>query len=143
MTAAGFVVDASVVVEYLVELRLATQATKLFRTLQMDPELELWAPDLVYIEATSALRKLVRSKAITRSAGERCVDKLLRLPLSVAKSQPLIAEAYEVGDAVTVYDAIYAVLATRLSCELVTSDAKLARALRARRQRVLLLSELS
>jgi predicted nucleic acid-binding protein len=143
VTTSALVLDASVVVEYLVELRFTTQATTLFRRLQTQAELELWVPDLVFVEVTSALRRLVRGRVISRSEGERCVNTLQRLPLSVAKSQSLIPGAYEASDAMTLYDAIYAVLAARLSCELVTADAKLARVVRSRRQRVLLLSEVS
>jgi predicted nucleic acid-binding protein len=143
MMVSGFVVDASVIVEYLVELRFTKQASKLFRRLQADSNLELWSPDLVYVEVASALSRLARTKVITRSQGERCVETLQRLPLTIAKSQSLVRDAYHASEAITVYDAVYATLAKRLACELVTSDAKLARALRTRRQSVLLLSELS
>jgi len=143
MTATALVLDASVVVEYLVELRLTRQATTLFRRLQTEEALELWAPDLILVEVASALRRLVRAKVISRPEGDRCVSNLQRLPLSIARSQSLIPEAYAASAAMTVYDAVYAVLAARLSCDLVTADAKLARVLRGRRQRVLLLSEVS
>lgn len=53
------VIDASAVVEYLVVLTHTDAATRLFH-LAADRRVELWAPDLVYSESVSALRKLVR-----------------------------------------------------------------------------------
>ncbi len=91
MTQGPVVVDASVVVEYLVDLSLTQRAIDLFGILR-DPEkdLELWAPDLIYAEVTSALRKLVRLKAIPAASGTRCIDRLTRLPITISGTAPLI-----------------------------------------------------
>lgn len=49
MTDGPIVIDASVVVEYLVESPLTPFASRLFgRLLDTAVEVELWAPDLVY-----------------------------------------------------------------------------------------------
>ncbi|MFI5308920.1 MAG: type II toxin-antitoxin system VapC family toxin [Polyangiales bacterium] len=142
MTERALVVDASVVVEYLVELRLTEHATRLFRTLERKPELELWAPDILYVECVSALRRLVLAKEIPRRAGEERVGKLLRLPLTIAKSGPLMGGVWEQCSAMTAYDACYAELARTLEAPLVTADAKLARVHAARGGKVALLSAL-
>jgi predicted nucleic acid-binding protein len=142
MSARALVVDASVVVEYLVELRLTAQATRLFRKLEVEPETELWAPDIVYVECVSALRRLVLAKEISRRAGEERVGKLLRLPLTIAKTAPLMVGVWEHCSSMTAYDACYVELASKLGAALVTADTKLARALEARGPRVTLLSAL-
>ncbi len=123
------VIDASVVVEYLVELTLTKKASELFDPLR-DPneELDLWAPDLIYAEVASALKKLVRLKAITASAGRRCVDRLKRLPITTTGTGPLIGDTWPLRERLTTYDAVYVCLAKRLGCRLVTADHKLARA---------------
>lgn len=100
-------------------------------------------PDLAFVESASALHRLVRSKALSAAAGTRCVDKLLRLPISVAKRQPLIVDALRPALATTVYDAVYVTLAQRLSCTLISADAKLVRAMRTRKLDALLLADVS
>jgi hypothetical protein len=57
------IVDASVAVEYLVAFSMTRQAQALFRT-SVDGDVELWAPDLLYPESVSALRRLVRVRAV-------------------------------------------------------------------------------
>ena len=136
------VVDASVVVEYLVELQLEAQATRFFAGLVAEPALELWAPDLVYPEAVSALRKLVQRRAITVDAGTRAVERLIRLPLIATGTGGLMAEAWALRRSVTPYDACYLALAARLRAPFVTADARLARGQRGRTGRVLFLGDL-
>jgi predicted nucleic acid-binding protein len=137
----ALVLDASVVIEYLVDLGQTEPVTRVFRRLVDEPEGALWVPDLVYPECLSVLRKLVTLRKLTRATATERVGQLLRLPLLVANHRALSADAVELVDAITAYDAMYAALAARLDAPLVTADAKLARALRARRSRVTLLSE--
>src|SRR5262249_2063011 len=134
--------DASVVVEYLVDLGQTRETTLLFaRLLDAERALQLWAPDLIFPESASALRKLVAGRSIDARAGERAVSQLARLPISASGTAGLVQEAWRIRGEVTIYDACYVVLARRLGAPLVTADGKLARAC-ARRARVLLLSQL-
>ncbi len=127
------VIDASVVVEYLIELTLTRQASALFDVLRdPDEDLDLWAPDLIYAEVASAIRKLVRLKSIPAAAGGRCIERLARLPITTTGTASLIADTWPLRDRFTTYDATYVCLATRLGCRLVTADQKLARAAGAR-----------
>ena len=137
------VADASVVVEYLVELRLAEQATRFFAGLLAEPALEIWAPDLIYAQTVSALRKLVQRRAIDADAGTRAVERLLRLPLVATGTAGLMAEAWKLRRSVTPYDACYLALAGRLHAPLVTADARLARGQRGRTRQVLFLGDLA
>jgi predicted nucleic acid-binding protein len=135
------VLDASVVMEYLVDFGQVECATRVFRRLTHEAEGALWVPDLVYPECVSVLRKLVALKKLTKSRARERVAQLLRLPVAVANSRALAADAFELMDTITAYDAMYAALAARLDAPLVTADAKLARALRARHANVVLLSD--
>ena len=142
MISGPVVVDASVVVEYLVELGLSREASLLFgRLLAPDGPVQLWAPDLIFPESVLALRKLVARESIGPRAGDRAVSHLTRLPISATGTAGLVHEAWGLRGAVTVYDACYVVLARRLRAPLVTADRKLARAM-ARRAHVVLLNDL-
>ena len=143
MIAGTAVVDASVVVEYLVELQLTEQATRFFAGLVAEPALEIWAPDLIYPETVSALRKLVQRRAIGADAGRSAVDRLVRLPLVATGTAGLMAEAWARRRSVTPYDACYLALAARLHAPFVTADARLARGQRGRAPRVLFLGDLT
>ena len=122
------VVDASVVVEYLVELRLTRAATRLFAGLLDDRETELWAPDLVYAESASALRKLAQRKAIEAGAAERAIGQLVGLPISCTGTAALMSRVWALRSTITCYDACYVALAERLHAPLVTADHRLVRA---------------
>ncbi len=137
------VIDASVVVEYLVSIRWADQATRIFRRLT-DPaaDLELWAPDLIFVECASALRRLVATGAIDGPAGGRAVDKLPRLPIQAAGTAALIEDVWKLRATLTAYDACYVALASRLGATLVTADRALARACAPLRPPAVFLGEL-
>jgi predicted nucleic acid-binding protein len=122
------VVDASVVVEYLIELQLTAQATRFFGGLVSGAgDLELWAPDLIFAEATSALRKLVRRRAISDREGLQGVQRLTRLPIIATGTAGLLPAVWKLREVVTAYDACYLALAVRLDAPMITADARLAR----------------
>jgi predicted nucleic acid-binding protein len=123
------VIDASVVVEFLVQLEYTAHADLLFRALaDSESTLQLWAPDLLFPESASALRKLVRLKAISATAGTIAVDRLGRLPVAATGTAALLADAWKMRNNATIYDACYLTLAKRLDAPLVTADKRLARA---------------
>jgi predicted nucleic acid-binding protein len=125
------VIDASVVVEYPVTLSLTSRAQAVFRAIA-DQDIELWAPDLIYPESVSALRRMVRLGAIRASAGDIAVGQLVELPLAIAATRDLMRRAWQLRDVVTPYDACYAALAETLEATFITADRPLARALAAR-----------
>jgi predicted nucleic acid-binding protein len=136
------VIDASVVVEFLVELEYTTHAARLFNELA-DPEsmLQFWAPDLLFPEAASALRKLALLKAIATTAATTAVDRLSRLPIATTGTAALLTDAWKMRNNVTVYDACYLALAERLDAPFVTADERLVRSPRSKGVQVVLLSE--
>src|SRR5262249_3447500 len=88
------VVDASVVVEYLVASPLTPQADRVFRA-TVDRDVELWAPDLLYAEAVSALRRLAAGRSISLRAAETAVERLIRLPLIATGTAGLMSRAWD------------------------------------------------
>ena len=129
MISGPIVIDASVAVEYLIKARYTEQATKIFRSMLDDPAVELWAPDLIYPESISALRKLVRVESLSEKAALKAIDNLSRLPIAIATTAPLVHAIWKLKDVVTPYDASYVALARFLRAAFVTADNKLARAL--------------
>lgn len=137
------VIDASVVVEYLVELKFTEQATRFFAGLVApDGDLELWAPDLIFPETASALRNLVQRRAIGPDAGARAVARLERLPIIATGSAGLLPAMWRLRQAVSMYDACYLALAARLRAPVLTADAPLVRARPPGAPRVVFLGEL-
>jgi predicted nucleic acid-binding protein len=135
------VIDASAVVEYLVVLTLTEAATRLFH-LAADGRVELWAPDLVYAESVSALRKLVRLGALAETPAESAVEHLLHLPLTATGTASLMRDAWRMREYLTPYDACYVALAEALGAVFVTAERTLAGELSKRRKRVRYLGEL-
>jgi predicted nucleic acid-binding protein len=129
MTPGPLVVDASVVVENLVRLEHAASAMRLFVRAN-EQEQDLWAPDLIYPETLSALRKLVQRRVISAREGNRAAGWLSRLPLVTTGTGGAVREMWRLRASMTPCDAAYAVLALRLRAPLVTADEHLARAFR-------------
>ena len=122
------VIDASVAVEFLVQLQYTAHAALLFGELiQPESTLQLWAPDLLFPESASALRKLVLLKSISAAAGTTAIDRLGRLPIATTGTAALLADAWKMRSNVTIYDACYVALARRLDAPFVTADERLTR----------------
>jgi predicted nucleic acid-binding protein len=107
------VIDASVAVEYVIAISLTIQAQALFRA-TVDRDVELWVPDLLYPESVSAVRRLLRLRAITTAAADAAVARLVQLPLTISGTSGFVVRAWQLRDAVTPYDACYAALAETL-----------------------------
>lgn len=135
------VIDASAVVEYLVVLTLTDAATRLFHR-AADGRVEIWAPDLLYPEAVSGLRKLVRLGALDEAPAETAVDHLSRLPINATGTAALMPDAWRMREFLTPYDACYVALAEALDAAFVTGEHNLAVELRRRGKRARYLGEL-
>jgi predicted nucleic acid-binding protein len=96
----------------------------------------LYAPDLLLIEAASALwRRSVVRKELALSEVKAMYRDLLTLPLNFQPSERLAAPAFSLAIAHrhSAYDSLYCALAVEMDCEFITADrtlvAKLGRAL--------------
>jgi len=121
------VIDASVVVEYLVAISLTAEARSVFRSV-LERDVELWAPDLLYAESASALRRLVRLRAIGSVEATTAIGRLSRLPITTTGTGGLMDRVWELRQTLTAYDACYVALAESIGGPLVTADRKLVRA---------------
>ncbi|MFY9587891.1 MAG: type II toxin-antitoxin system VapC family toxin [Actinomycetota bacterium] len=128
---AGFVIDASVVVEFCVPQRSGAAADRLLGGLAWPEPVELFAPDLLLLEVANAFRGLVLGKALTDAAANRAVERLPRLAIALVASGALLEAAWSLRKRMTVYDGAYAGLARALQRPLVSADARLVRACRA------------
>lgn len=124
------VLDASVVVEAVGYFAYPDQARAILRAAASGPGIDLWAPDLVFPESASAIRRLLYRGEIDRSAADFAIESIVQLPVLVAATAGLVEAAWQLRDNVSLYDACYVVLARELRATLVTADGPLARVMR-------------
>ena len=134
LPAGPVVVDASAVVEYVVVLTLTDAATRLFRRAG-DGSVELWAPDLIYPESASALRRLVQLQMLDVAPARRALEMLTRLPIMITGTAGLMQSVWNMRAFLSSYDACYVALAEQLGGTYVTAERDLARELRKRKKR--------
>ncbi len=88
----------------------------------------LAAPELIDLEVSSVLRRLLRSGYLSARRAEQALSDLLVLPLRRAPHRPLISRCWSLRDNLTSYDASYVALAEALGATLLTADIRLSRA---------------
>ena len=122
------VLDASVVVELLLETQLAHAVR---RELAARSE-SLLAPHLLDIEVASALRRLTGGRRIDAHRSRELLSSLAALPVERYAHTPLLGRIWELRHNFTCYDAAYIALAEATNSSLYTTDAKLIKGHRAR-----------
>lgn len=120
-----FVLDASVLVEFLVPGRWGRSADRFVGALAWPTPIELFAPDLIFLEVGNALRKLALRKALSDRRAGRLVPRVPELAIATVSSTALLSPAWSLRRHMTMYDASYAALARSLDCPLVTTDRRL------------------
>jgi len=118
------VLDASVVVELLLNLPLARQVGQRLR----DPDVGLHAPHLLTIEVLQVLRRRVSTGSTTADEALHALDALEDLDVTYHDHLLLARRAWELRDNLTAYDAAYVALAELLDATLLTADTRLAKA---------------
>jgi predicted nucleic acid-binding protein len=124
------VVDASVAVKWLVPEDGTEDAVRVLAS-----GASLLVPDLLFIEAASALWKRVRRGQMTEATADTVLRGLDAMPLAVHGTRGLVATALALSCSlsVTPYDAVYLALAESQDCTVITADSRLVRALRGTR----------
>ncbi len=89
---------------------------------------EIHAPELVFPEALSVIRRLASSGRVDQVNAESAVSDLVELPILVASNRQMAYRAWQLRRTVTPYDAIYVALAEALGCPLLTTDSRLSTA---------------
>jgi len=115
-----YVVDASVIVMWLVPEEYSRHARRLRQT-----DAEMLAPAHFRPEVANALWKKVRKGILSNDEAKRMLT--LDLPVEEVPIFPLLPAAFDIAARYerTVYDALYVALALREHCQLVTADKKL------------------
>ncbi len=85
----------------------------------------LAAPELIDLEVSSVLRRLVLRGHLPVQRAEQALGDLTALPLQRAPHLPLLDRCWSLRENVSAYDAAYVALAESLGSVLVTADVKL------------------
>ena len=122
------VVDASVVLKWFLPEHDSAAADLLLEKFLND-EVELLAPDLLLVEAASALwKRATIRKELSADEATVIYRDLLTLPLTLSPSGTVADAALQVAlkHNHSVYDALYCALAIQRNCDFVTADRTLA-----------------
>jgi predicted nucleic acid-binding protein len=116
------VLDASALLEILLR---TDRADRLMERAFSGSE-QMHAPQLLDIEITQVLRRLVRQKEITAPRAELALQDLAHLLIERHEHQELIQRIWQLRDSLSAYDGAYVALAEALAAPLLTCDSKLA-----------------
>ena len=117
------VVDASVLVAALVDLGPEGVWSE-----ETVAEGSLIAPELVLVEASNVLRRLERSRELSKIEAAFANASLIRLEVELFPFTPFAERVWELRENLTCYDAWYVAMAESFDCPLATLDLKLSRA---------------
>ena len=116
------VLDASVVVDLLLNRTpVSDEVAERIRAAR-----SLHAPHLLDAEITQVLRRFVLRGDLAPGRAKTALEDWLRLPISRYPHAPFLRRAFELRENITIYDALYVVLAEGLGAPLLTRDRKLA-----------------
>ncbi len=118
----GYVVDASVAVEYLLRTPLGVAVTDLL------DGASLAAPELMDAEVVSVLRRGVLRGRLDDGRAEMAVEDLVHWPVDRISNRELALQAWQYRHNVGAYDAFYVAAARARGMPLLTADGRLARA---------------
>ena len=125
------VVDASVGIKLCIAEPQSAAADALFALAAASPPVELFVPDLFYVECANILWKHVQRSGHPPDKAGRDMQQLCALRLHRTPTADLAADALQIAltHAISAYDACYVVLSHRLSLPLITADEALVRKL--------------
>lgn len=118
------VVDASVVIDFLVDASRTTAIREAFRRYDDD----LHAPAHLDLEVAAALRRHVSAGQLHRRRADAAMADLADLAVHRHHVAPLMPRVWDLHEHVSPYDAAYLALAEALGAPLLSRDARLARA---------------
>jgi predicted nucleic acid-binding protein len=119
------VLDASAVVELLLSTPTGRNVADRLKALPTPAHV----PHLLAVEVTHALRRLAATTAITSTEAHEALVVLGQLDLQRWDHEPMLRRAWQLRDNLTIYDAMYVVLAEALDAPLLTIDRRLGRSI--------------
>jgi predicted nucleic acid-binding protein len=122
------VVDASVGIKLCIAEPLSAEAVALAA---VSPPLELYVPDLFYIECANILWKHVQRSGYPVGKAQQDIQQLCLLRLHRTATADLASDSLQLAitHGISAYDACYVALSDRLGLPLVTADDALVRKL--------------
>lgn len=117
----GYVIDASVAVEYLLRTPLGITLADTVENAS------LTAPELLDPEVMSALRRAVLTGRLDESRAVMALSDLALWPIDRISHRTLALTAWEHYSNVSAYDAFYIAAARAMGVPLLTADGRLAR----------------
>lgn len=123
-----YIVDASVVIEYLVTGSYTTHAQALFG--QITTQDKLIVPEFCLLECTNVIWKQVRFQGMLALQAQALLRHLRKLPLMRVPAKAALSRALSIGltHQLAVYDSAYIALASRSHYPLITIDQPQSRA---------------
>ncbi len=120
----SYIVDASIVADFLLPGRYTSNAEALI--LSVGDDTNLFVPEFCLVECTNALWKRVNRQEITRQEAEILAEDLKILPLTLVSVKSLLTRALQIGleHKLSIYDSVYIALAAEYAYPLITADAK-------------------
>jgi predicted nucleic acid-binding protein len=116
------VIDASAMTEFLLQTALGARVeTRLVRD-----GADFHAPQLLDLEVTQALRRMVRTGEVRTERAGQALDDLMELDVHLHSHRPLLGRVWSLRGNLTAYDAAYVALAEALDADLITCDVPLA-----------------
>jgi predicted nucleic acid-binding protein len=124
----SYVVDTSVVMQYLLTETYTPQAIVLVERLHQD--VQLYIPEFCLLECANVFWKQVRFQGMPKTEAEVLLCELLVLPFQMTPVSNLLPRALQIGlsHELAIYDSLYIALAESLNCPLITLDLKQASA---------------
>lgn len=118
------VLDASCTVEFLMQ----TERGRRVAVHVGEPDVQFHAPDLLWLEVASALRRAITLGACSPSRATLALSHLAGLAINPHRDIDLAGRAFALRDNLTVYDGVYVALAEALNARLLTCDSGMAAA---------------
>ena len=121
------VVDASVAAKWVLREADSEAARRIVE------QARLMAPDLLWAELGSLLRRRQRKGELTAAQSRELLLTLCAFPIRTHRMFPLLPLALEIAMAIghSVYDCVYLALADEENCPMVTADRRLRKAVAA------------